>query len=404
MAKSIEDFTQAFAEKRVLIPSGRPNDQVSPTELHRIRRAFWRFQFFYRTRTEEDDDNGSEDEIEKVKGGKRYLSEIVGDAPDAGEQWLRRRPGSASTGLIKPSSELGSLKWWKVREFDAIRGFLREEVNRIQFNRYQTAGESSTSPEGLLREQPVLLQKIIEQVEHWPAILPDNMKDHPLIAHVEWRIDHGPTNDDRWPESPRGANAAPVGRGEAHFLDSQQSLAGSHSSWGLCMWERDRLIQTELLFPDTYFVPLYPIQLRKGDIKALKDAHRHCAMVVETVFDSSIEALHDAAVARATRMRLQANKMKQSKGLLNWVKDRDSVFFEEWNKLLTEGDFEKEAQKQEEMCDLRAQLMKNIEESRSDEESSSEEADLELFISYRTCTQFISPLPLLNRCTDCSCR
>ena len=391
MAKTVEDLTRSFAEQRILIPSGQRNGQASPAELHRIRRAFWRFLLFFLIQSKED----TNDVLNNAKGGRRYLSHIEESTPDAGEQWLRPRSRSPhqlifSPGAIQPPYACGLMEDWEIQEFDAVRGFLREEVNRIQYDRYHMVDQPSFNSSDILHIQPVLIRQIIEQLEHWPMIPDKYMEDHPLIACIEWSSYHRLTDVPKWPESPSGTRATSVNRNEADIIKRQQTRTESWNSGCFCMWERRRLEQANLLLSDTIKPSDYPKQPTRC-LEDLLTAYEHCAMVVNTDLDGRIKALYSAGVELMKRKSKQALYLKKRRDLLNWVEYRDSALFEKWKELLTTGDFGIQAEDQENLCAAKAHIMKALEESTHGETGeSSEQADLNLL---KLCHNCMSPLP-----------
>lgn len=145
--ESVERFTMDFGQRRVLIPSGQPNGQLSGTELHRIRRAFWRFFQVFDERWTQHGDNI----VQKARGATRFTTSCTRTEADPGKEWV------CGTREVYRYSDLARrisiAKDWELNELVAVRDFLRGEVNSVQLDR-------EMSP-GILQDQPLLTQRLI---------------------------------------------------------------------------------------------------------------------------------------------------------------------------------------------------------------------------------------------------
>ena len=381
MARGVESLTQSFAKQRILIPSGEPDGQPSPVELHRIRRAFWLFQLLFEVARGRED--GS---IKGPKGEKRYLCGSLTDRDEPGGQWLHNC--RKIIWPLIPPSVCGALSHWETDEFDAVRQYLVDLVNSVQFDRYKDDGRSSSMDP--LAEQPVMIQKLIQTLEHWSANS-RGVQDHILIVKVGWVRDFSPRAPPRLETLPT-ANHANLNSRDESFIWWQQRKMGMRQNWGTCMWDRTRLIQSGLLFDgatdNDYWLEKTQKKQRKQLVKT-KKAYQRCDKVLETVFDRRVQAQYDADVARMRNAKIQSAELRRRQWLMNWVKSRDAALFEEWHGLLTSGDYDKAAQERGELCYRKAYLLKNLEEQRShSDEPSNDQSDLELLGCYRTCMFF----------------
>ena len=191
ISEDIEALVQDFAQARVVKPSEQPERPPSPTELHRIRRAFWHFQLCYElVHAEESMPSGAEDETQSQRSRRfvHYRTHQVEmpDFPITG--WLYGHAGKK----ISPTVHvyMHSIPSWAVEEVEAVRFHLASLINALQYQ-----GQENPS---LFTCQPALLQRLIQDLEHWREDK-ENPVDHLLVADL-WSVhDRSPVADrERW--------------------------------------------------------------------------------------------------------------------------------------------------------------------------------------------------------------
>ncbi|KAF6240124.1 hypothetical protein HO173_001734 [Letharia columbiana] len=232
ISESIESLTESFASDRVLGPCIRHSMPLSPIELHRIRRSFWRFQLCYDMCHPEEVSSSREICEVKSRGTRQYVQcqskqPISGSVPN----WLQGRSEAYRPEAL--SRFLPNLSRWEHDELEAVRFHLALKVNRLQYLR------SCGSNDELIGE-PALLQRLIRDIDHWDTGSPEDhvlvaafrqsqhARSHPIVWH---RIRH--CYDASIPNTPRRSVI--------------QSLQVGHPQWGWCLWDEKRLVKRGMI-------------------------------------------------------------------------------------------------------------------------------------------------------------
>ena len=391
MAESIELLAERFAEQRVLAAAGYSGGPISPVELYRIQRAFWWFQKLYVDNFRYRDDL----EEEKKKGSKRYFLDQTWTHPAAhiAKHWLCVRQQSCCEHFhcyhsIWDDGFGSSAPYdWLIPEIELIRGFLRDEVNTIQIDRYH--GTNRSAP---VHQQPKLIRQLIKDVESWRTDPEYEWKDqHRLIAELDSRpsLDYfGGALDT--PDAAKGAN---TDKYETRFIKKQQRSLNINGAWGWRLWDVERLVACGLLpkrsryyesLRSERFRPSPPVQ-RITELEQFVNvdrSYRDCDIRLKNVVDSRIQHQLENDVAQIMLLRKEKRDRAQ---IIAWVKTRDETLFEQWTGLLKDGDFDRLKQLQAQAYYKKALLMQSLERSIGAGTKSSEDVDLEVLLCMRDC-------------------
>lgn len=380
MVESIYYFAACFARTRILCPSGQARDQLSSAEEHRILRAFWRFQQLYESNYPDDPGNGM--------GSKRFVCgrRWPNSGSDPGGRWLR---GSA---IRRYSNSL--LHWgcdppfeWEFDEIDAIRDYLRAEVNGVQIDRQHGCEKTATDP---LKRQPVLIQELIKDIENWgtdPGESPP--EDHLLVADLREGSYSRYSRRNPDPDTPTAAKAVHIGTHERLFMKERQDSMNIHEQWGWCMFNRERLIRCGLLpkggVPHVNRNGNRKERIRMVELlKSVKGSHQECYARLKNGLDPRIQAQFDVDVALGKQLLVRSEELKSKERLIEWVKPRNPALFQQWTALLECSNFNKIEQMQAGVYHKQALVMQSLEDGRYDpRRRTSEEADLGLLVRMR---------------------
>lgn len=232
ISESIESLTESFARDRVRGPSMQHSMQISPIELHRIRRSFWRFQLCYDMCHPERESSSREGCDIKSRSTRQYVQyqnkEIVRNSvPD----WLQRRGEAYRPEAL--SRFLSNLSGWEHEELEAVQFHLAHEVNSLQY--FRLCGS-----EDRLFQQPVLLQRLIRDIDHWDA---ENPQDHVLVAAFRQSMyaKHYPIVWDR------SRDLYDASFPNTRRKVAMQILQNGHPQWGWCLWDEERLVKRGLI-------------------------------------------------------------------------------------------------------------------------------------------------------------
>lgn len=373
---NIQGFMNSFARRRVLVPSGQPDGQPSPMESDRISRAFWHFYELLEWESR-DDSLGCAEESHTPP---RYVSSYSRIHADPGKDWLcpdwiHDYPGE----LFLPPC-LRKLPLSEINELDAIRGFLRDEVNSVQLDR----NESSS----VLEKQPLLIRRLIRDVEYsststnYPShkVLTVNLgAGPPYVPPYGWT-----TPNLQWDLKERQANLSPRG---AWLIHQQQQSLDKSEQWGWCMWDRDRLSQCGMLRGRVSQRPQEGQTAKTTAwMEKTREAHKRCVALLQTTVDQRIKARFDADVACVKRKIMQCEELKSREQLMTWVRGKDLALYDEWSSLLRSEDFDRVTEEKAELCYSKALLLQRLEDEPSECAGMlSEESDLELLVYYRAC-------------------
>lgn len=232
ISESIESLTESFARDRVLGPCMQRSMPLSQIELHRIRRSFWRFQLCYDMCHPEEMRSSREHYDVKSRSTRQYV------------QYQRKQPNSgrvpnslqARSEAYRPealSRFISNLCRWELDEIEAIRFHLAHEVNKVQYLR------SCGSDDQLVR-QPVLLQRLIRDIDHWDTGSPE---DHVLVASFRrsrYATDYPIVWNRR--RDLYGASSPNTPR-----RSDMQAFQEGHSQWGWCLWDEERLVKRGMI-------------------------------------------------------------------------------------------------------------------------------------------------------------
>ena len=183
VAESLQSVTDSFASERVLnlcLPHTLP---LSPVELHRIQRSFWRFQLCYDLCHPETVRSRPERFDFRSRSTRRYFQYEVSPPINGNVRipnWLQcrgepHRPKALSRFLV-------NLDTWEMFELHAIRFHLIHKVNTLQYRRSRISSKSEK--DDLIQEgqqQPLLLHRLLRDLDNWDP--KGNCKtDHVLVA------------------------------------------------------------------------------------------------------------------------------------------------------------------------------------------------------------------------------
>ncbi|KAL8917530.1 MAG: hypothetical protein Q9208_007891 [Pyrenodesmia sp. 3 TL-2023] len=384
---TVNRWVAGFARRRVIIPSGAPAGRLSPVEVHRIRRAFWRFCALCQRQIVEERSGRSQ----PIHKEPRFISAGVRGRYDPGNGWLfttRRWDWDCATFYDFFDLICSKLSGWEMDELNAVRGFVRDEVNSIQLNRIQSRC--------MLPDQPLLIQRLIKELDHLPQ-RPDALSLNVPATDQSFHILAMNPGGGRpavrslreWSWSPpktpeRKANLDTC---KARLLWRHQSLLGNSEDWGYCMWDRSRLLKCGLLRgKDPEFIPdTEPAKLSNW-IKATGNSHKRCAELLNSTIDHRIKVRFDADVERIRQNQLQRANFENSKGLLEWTRMNNPSLYEDWTSVITADEYSRQIQRKAEVCYNKALLLITLACCQvAAEDSSTEESDLQLLVRFRAC-------------------
>lgn len=253
--RDTDTFTHAFILSRCRQPSkerttskqqlcslGSESQVVSPTELHRIHRALWRFW---------------------------TLCELGYRKPSLNQQWRLHQTNKAVCYF------LATMTSWELEEVECIYYFMRE----LYYMQLVRSGETSPSspsskaavkaiyPPATVCSQPHLIQRLLSAIGHnHPLSSPPPAFDSEKTLHFQFSCareapDFGEPHC-MWPDSPPEANHPSEGWlcykrncadlcDDGHGRDSSTLFPSiwdparwpvvAFHQWGYCMWDRERL-------------------------------------------------------------------------------------------------------------------------------------------------------------------
>ena len=228
ISEDIERLVQVFAETCIVRPSElQTRRSPSSTELHRSRRAFWRFQLCY--------DMCHPERVPCEVDGAKY-SPIM--RPVAHHQMHRiqkacfpdtdwpRHTGNKLKDFMQEFIQ--SLCPWEVEEFEAVRFHLRRVINRLQY--------SARKDPSRLKSQPALLQRLLNDPEYWQQAN-ESPFDHLLVLKLPNYQPSRRLNSGRRPPS--------VAANAANFSGVPPFTSLKLLSWR--MWDKERMIMRGLI-------------------------------------------------------------------------------------------------------------------------------------------------------------
>lgn len=285
VSESIESLTESFARDRVLGPCMRNKMSLSPIELHRIRRSFWRFQLCYDMCHPEDMKSSWKCRDVKSRSTRQYV-QYQTDQPinSSVPGWIQCRGEAHRPEAL--SRFLPNLSRWEHDELEAIRFHLAHEVNTVQYRR-------SCASEDELIQVPVLLQRLVRDIDHWNPASPE---DHFLVASFrQTRYSRQyPVVWNRLREL-YGASFPNTARRLA-----MHALQEGHPQWGWCLWDEERLVKRGMIDPEYEDL----VKRWKKDDKSqtariyewraiIGRAHRECIDAQYTLLDRHIAEQYD---------------------------------------------------------------------------------------------------------------
>ena len=293
---SIESLTESVARYRVLTPCLQHSMPLSPIELHRIQRSLWRFQLCYDMCHPEGLGSSRERCDVRSRSTRRYVryptrQPFSGSVPN----WLQYRGESYRPEAL--SRFLPNLTCWEHDELEAIRFHLVHKVNRIQYCR-------SCEPVDKLCLQPVLLQRLIRDIDHWDTRSPN---DHVLVTTFR-QNQYTRSYPIVW-DRVRDMYDASVPNTRRRF--DMQALQEGHPQWGWCLWDEKRLVKRGMI--DIEYDNW--LKSRKKDDESqtaemykrravIDRAHRECVNSQYTFLDRGIAAQY------AIDAQIHANRIK----------------------------------------------------------------------------------------------
>lgn len=275
---SIESLTDSFAREHILAPRDQLNMPLSTTELHRIRRSFWRFQFQYDMCHPEELKSSRKSDDTKSRSSRRYVYyQTLQPFSKSVPNWLQCRNEKHRPKAL--SCFLSTLSRWEHDELEAIRFHLAHKVNRLQYLR-------SCGSEDDLTQQPVLLQRLIRDIDSWD---PKSPKDHVLVAAFR----QTQYAKDRLIDCCGVCDAGSRNTTHGSLIDMDHK---GHPQWGWCMWDEQRLVKRGMIdFKlDGWLDNWKWDDKRAAKISdrraALKRLHGECVDSQYTILDRRIEA------------------------------------------------------------------------------------------------------------------
>ncbi|CAD6568384.1 MAG: hypothetical protein ASARMPRED_001695 [Alectoria sarmentosa] len=254
ISESIENLTESFARDRVRGPSMQHKEESSSREGCDIKSRSTRQFVQYQNK-----------------------ETVYGSVPD----WLQCRGEAYRPEAL--SRFLSNLSSWEHQELEAVQFHLAHEVNRIQYFR-------SCGSEDRLFQQPVLLQRLIRDIDHWDT---QNPQDHVLVAAFRQSLyaKHYPIvwarvrdlYDASFPNTRRKV--------------AMQILQNDHPQWGWCLWDEERLVKRGLI--DIEYENLVKNRNMNDESQTAKihawrtvigRVHRECIEAQYTLLDRRIEA------------------------------------------------------------------------------------------------------------------
>ncbi|KAL8688359.1 MAG: hypothetical protein Q9218_005709 [Villophora microphyllina] len=310
--ESIEGWVQSFGRKRILLTSSQPTGQLSKTELYRIRRAFWRVCGIIEWR--ELEAARSYEPKQQSTRNARFVSTYDRSETDSGEQWFCRNDGTnyRSSALKRPptlSPGCSDLTDWELKELDAIRGFLRDEINSVQV-------EQESSP-NILHSQPLLIQRLVKELEN-----PTLGERYSLANFLTMGIAECPPNswDNTLNNSKPPELQASLEAGEARMVYRQQESLCRTVNWGWSIWDRPRLVQCGILLPRQF--PQGNIQIT-GLLKKRRDQHKQTVRRLKDTKDIRVRSRFKADVQE---VKLQLKR----KETMQWAKTGRPALYRVW--------------------------------------------------------------------------
>ncbi|KAK3175108.1 hypothetical protein OEA41_002354 [Lepraria neglecta] len=356
VSDSIEILVKDFAHSRIAIPSKEPDDSISPTELCRIRRAFWRFQLCYElSGSREPSAAPARQQSPPCRSPlpTRFVwpQTSFRAGPCISQAWLNGRGETARE--IEVERFLQTLSIWEIAEFEAVRSHLASVVNTLQYRR------STTGFDGV-HEQPVLIQRLMHDLRNWNLDGADE-EDHLLVANL------------RMVRHPAGVGKYWLENGEANFANSTTTQRSRLSTryndkdehWGWCMWDVERLIRRGLLLE-----PGPEASSAKAECDSARDTFIYEWVTKKRKRDREIEELRDREKARKERELVEEAAIKYKARrkieiLKGWIKKRNPNRFNLWiesRRRLVDFPDEKEAERTVARCHETVWRMKEHEE------------------------------------------
>ena len=293
ISHSIETLAKSFAHDRVLVPCLQQSLPLSPVELFRIQRSFWRFQLCYDMCHPEDSASSRKRNDAEWRSLERYVQHPaqVHQTSASVPNWLQcRGPRHCPEAL---SSFLPNLCEWEQDELEAVRFHLEHEVNKLQHSRSCGAKDD-------LAQQPSLLQRLIRDIDLWDD---NNPKDHVLVASFRQNLF---IKDDEtvWNRRRDHFEASSANTNLSRFMQYWQN---GHAQWGWRVWDEGRLVGRGLLDPDFDRSPIYQrighdelaVAAQTGEWRAAKvRAHGECVESQYKDLDRQIAIKYDHDVRK----------------------------------------------------------------------------------------------------------
>lgn len=279
VAESIESLTQSFAHARILSPCMQHSMPLSQIELHRIQRSFWRFQLCYDMCHPEDTTFCRKSCDVKSRSTRRYVHYQTGQPISRSvPNWLQCRGEAYCPEAL--SRFLPNLCRWELDELEAVRFHLARQINTLQYHR-------SSGSEDTLIPQPVLLQRLIRDIDDWDT---GSAEDHVLVASFS-QTSYAHQYPIVW-DRVRECYAASTPN--TTYRLAMRAWQAGHPQWGWCLWDEQRLIDRGMIDvefekwvadPHRMIVPGPQIDQRRWSIDR---AHWECIAAQYTVLDRRV--------------------------------------------------------------------------------------------------------------------
>ena len=235
ISQDIEKLVRVFAEMCIVVPSELGERRsASSTELHRIRRAFWCFQFCY--------DTCHPERVPSEAESAKYPHTMTQKPCSPGTE-RPRHTGENPKDFVDQFT--GSLCYWEEEEFEAVRSYLRCLINNLKYG-------TRTDP-SRLRLQPALIQRLLNDPEYWRRNGGKDF-DHVLVANSQLGRPKYQLSLERWPYL-----------GIANEANVYFELFTSLTLLGWRMWDEERLVMRGLIYDTAGDDPLGGVHLLLGE-------------------------------------------------------------------------------------------------------------------------------------------
>ena len=356
VSDGIDVLVQSFARSRIAVPSQELDGPISPIELCRIRRAFWRFQICYDLSTSRTKwpalirPKISPPESPSFPRFVWYQNSGCGPGPNSSESWLNSGNGKARE--FKVDEFIRTLSIWEIVEFEAVRFHLACVLNSLQY-------QSSTTGSDHVHEQPVLIQQLMHDLRTW-NLDGTKEKDHILVADL--RIVSPRAQVQKYWDENGSANFANADVTQRSRIWTKYHDQDEH--WGWRMWDVERLDRCGLLL-ETGPKAI----LAKAECDAARDTSIYDWVTNKSKREAEVREMIRKEEDRKEKIVADERRaMREIQILKGFMKFRDRETFELWIascKQLAKHPDDEEAERAAIHCHELAKKMKKAEGEQS---------------------------------------